>query len=87
MGSCHRNIGNGNGGGFTASGGPQHPSEYGGHAQVVKPGNEPPLIRSLNNFENWDGNLGPGNLNAWACMERAIQLSRESGMADVSLRN
>ncbi len=54
---------------------------------MVKPGNEPTLIRSSNNFENWDGDLGPGNLNAWACMGRAIQLAREFGMAAVSLRN
>ena len=33
---------------------------------IVKPGNEPSLIRSSNNFETWDGNLGPGNLNAWS---------------------
>ena len=53
----------------------------------VKPANEPTLTRSLNNFENWDGNLGPGNLNAWASMDRAIQLARESGMGAVALRN
>jgi 3-dehydro-L-gulonate 2-dehydrogenase len=29
---------------------------------IVKPGNEPTLVRALNNFENWDGNLGPGFL-------------------------
>lgn len=54
---------------------------------IVKPANEPELVGSLNNFEKWDGNLGPGNLNAWACMGRAIQLARESGMGVVSLRN
>jgi 3-dehydro-L-gulonate 2-dehydrogenase len=54
---------------------------------VVKPANKPSLVRSLNNFETWDGNLGPGNLNAWTCMGRATQLARESGMGVVSLRN
>jgi 3-dehydro-L-gulonate 2-dehydrogenase len=54
---------------------------------IVKPDNEPTLLKSLNNFENWDGNLGPGNLNAWFCMERAIHLAREHGMAVLSLRN
>lgn len=54
---------------------------------IVKPGNEPALVRALNNFENWDGNLGPGNLNAWACMDRAVQLAGQSGMGVVSLRN
>ena len=54
---------------------------------IVKPGNEPTLLKSLNNFENWDGKLGPGNLNAWFCMERTIHLARENGMAVLSLRN
>jgi 3-dehydro-L-gulonate 2-dehydrogenase len=54
---------------------------------IVKPGNEPSMVHSLNNFETWDGNLGPGNLNAWACMDRAVQLARKSGMGTVSLRN
>ena len=54
---------------------------------VVKPDNEPTLQKSCNNFEGWDGNLGPGNLNAWFCMEKAIHLAREYGMAVVSLRN
>jgi 3-dehydro-L-gulonate 2-dehydrogenase len=54
---------------------------------IVKPDNEPALLTSLNNFESWDGNLGPGILNAWFCMERAIHLAREHGMAVVSLRN
>jgi len=54
---------------------------------VVKPDNEPTLQKSCNNFESWDGNLGPGNLNAWFCMEKAIVLAREYGMAAVSLCN
>lgn len=54
---------------------------------IVKPGNEPTKLKSINNFENWDGNLGPGNLNAWFCMERAIHLARKYGMAVLSLRN
>ncbi len=54
---------------------------------IVKPDNQTTLVRSSNNFENWDGDLGPGNLNAWSCMGRAIQLAREFGMAAVSLRN
>lgn len=54
---------------------------------IVKAANEPGLVRAVNNFETWDGNLGPGNLNAWACMGRAIQLARESGMGGVALRN
>ena len=54
---------------------------------IVKPNNDPSLVGSLNNFENWDGNLGPGNLNAWFCMDRTIRLARQNGVAAVSLRN
>lgn len=54
---------------------------------IVNPDNEPSLVRSLNSFEVWDGNLGPGNLNAWACMGRAIEVAKKSGMGVVSLRN
>src|SRR6266481_608969 len=28
-------------------------------------------------IERWDGKIGPGNLNAWHSMERAIALSRK----------
>ncbi|MFC2116247.1 3-dehydro-L-gulonate 2-dehydrogenase [Bacteroidota bacterium] len=53
----------------------------------VKPEMEPSLIHSLQSFEKWDGNLGPGNLNATFCMDRAIQLARSTGTGIVSLRN
>ena len=42
---------------------------------LVKPGNNPSLVKSLNNFEVWDGKLGPGNLNAWVSMDRAVHLA------------
>jgi 3-dehydro-L-gulonate 2-dehydrogenase len=38
-------------------------------------------------IERWDGNRGPGNLNAWDCMERAIALSRQHGVGCVALAN
>jgi 3-dehydro-L-gulonate 2-dehydrogenase len=53
----------------------------------VIPGNEPSLVRTVNNFETWDGRLGPGNLNAWACMGRAIELAGEHGVGVVALNN
>ena len=53
----------------------------------VVPGNEPYLVRADHNFEQWDGNRGPGNLNAWFSMERAIGLARKSGTGFVALRN
>ena len=38
-------------------------------------------------LERWDGNHGPGNLNALAAMDRAISLGREHGIGCVSLGN
>ncbi len=38
-------------------------------------------------LERWDGNRGPGNLNALAAMERAINLGREHGVGCVTLGN
>lgn len=38
-------------------------------------------------LERWDGKMGPGNLNAYACMNRAIELAHAHGMGCVALRN
>lgn len=51
----------------------------------VKPQNSPTLASKIAVFERWDGNLGPGNLNADFAMDRAISLSRENGIGCVSL--
>ena len=47
----------------------------------------PKLADSHGAFERWDGKRGPGNLNAHACMDRAIGLSREHGIGCVALAN
>ncbi len=47
----------------------------------------PRLVSGRGPLERWDGRSGPGNLNAYASMERAIALSREHGMACVALAN
>ena len=47
----------------------------------------PELVESNGAFERWDGQRGPGNLNAHASMERAITLSREHGIGCVALAN
>jgi 3-dehydro-L-gulonate 2-dehydrogenase len=36
-------------------------------------------------IERWSGNLGPGNLNAHASMQRAIDLARQHGLGCVAL--
>lgn len=38
-------------------------------------------------WEQWDGNLGPGPLNALQCTERAMALARQHGIGCVGLRN
>src|SRR6266404_2707094 len=48
---------------------------------------QPQLSASFGALERWNGNSGPGNLNAWRCMERAIAISREHGLGCVALAN
>src|SRR5262249_27859112 len=48
---------------------------------------EPALAASFGALERWDGRRGPGNLNAWASMARAIALAREHGVGCVALAN
>ncbi len=38
-------------------------------------------------LERWDGRSGPGNLNAWKSMERAMDIARENGVGTVALAN
>jgi len=46
---------------------------------------QPRRIGEFGVMERWDGRLGPGNLNAYFCMNRAIELSRQSGIGCVAL--
>src|SRR5580658_6882868 len=39
---------------------------------VVDANAEPELLSRFGALERWDGHRGPGNLNAYACMERAV---------------
>src|SRR5262245_45606299 len=54
-------------------------------AGVVNVNAEPRRVASFGPWEQWDGNLGPGNLNATAATSRAIALSREHGLGLVAL--
>ena len=47
----------------------------------------PVRVSARGGMERWDGRRGPGNLNAWTCMARAIELSREHGIGAVGLGN
>lgn len=48
---------------------------------------EPKLAGSRGCLERWDGGSGPGNLNAWQSMERALALARQHGVGAVALAN
>ena len=54
---------------------------------IVNPQATPILVSQFGAIERWDGRLGPGNLNARQCMQRAIELSRKHGMGCVALAN
>jgi 3-dehydro-L-gulonate 2-dehydrogenase len=47
----------------------------------------PVLEKSSGALEQWNGNRGPGNLNAQFCMDRAIELSRLHGVGCAALSN
>jgi 3-dehydro-L-gulonate 2-dehydrogenase len=42
---------------------------------------------AFGSIERWDGHRGPGNLNAYAAMRRAISLAKENGIGAVALAN
>lgn len=54
---------------------------------LVKPGAEPTKEGAFGSLEQWNGNLGPGILNARFCMDRAIALANENGIGCVALKN
>ena len=54
---------------------------------LVKPDAEPTKEGAFGSLEQWNGNLGPGVLNARFCMDRAITLASENGIGCVALKN
>jgi 3-dehydro-L-gulonate 2-dehydrogenase len=53
----------------------------------VDPAAEPRVVTHFGAMERWDGQRGPGNLNAYAAMDRALALSHNHGIACVTLGN
>jgi 3-dehydro-L-gulonate 2-dehydrogenase len=53
----------------------------------VKPDASPVATARFGPWEQWDGQLGPGNLNATVATDRAIALARDHGIGLVALRN
>ena len=56
-------------------------------AGVVDVRAEPEIVAAHGSWEQWDGRLGPGNLNATFATSRAIALAREHAIGIVALRN
>jgi len=54
---------------------------------AIVPSASPKLVWAGGSLEQWDGCRGPGNLNAWFSMDRALRLAEEHGMGCVGLRN
>jgi len=57
------------------------------HNGSVQPNADPTPFATFGAIERWDGNLGPGPLNARTCTLRAIELAKQHGIGCVALRN
>jgi 3-dehydro-L-gulonate 2-dehydrogenase len=53
----------------------------------IKVDTEPELVHSVVALEQWNGNLGPGPLNAEFCTNRATKLAEKFGIGCVALAN
>jgi 3-dehydro-L-gulonate 2-dehydrogenase len=67
-------------------------NRFPGFIESIKTGNinpiaKPTLESSFNAFEQWNGNLGPGPLNAHYVTTKAIELSKKNGIGCIALRN
>lgn len=54
---------------------------------LVKVDAEAKKVTTFGSIERWDGNFGPGIINATICTNRAIELAKIHGMGLVALRN
>jgi 3-dehydro-L-gulonate 2-dehydrogenase len=52
----------------------------------VDPLGEPQLVAAMGSMEVYDGQLGPGILNAISCMNRATEIAAENGMGPLAGR-
>ncbi len=48
---------------------------------------EPTLLHKFGGLESWEGNAGPGNLNALIAVKQAMKLASENGIGAVAIRN
>ncbi len=54
---------------------------------AIKVDKRPVLVSSFGPLERWDGQQGPGNINAYIAMKRAIELAKKNTVGIVALRN
>ncbi|WNH13325.1 3-dehydro-L-gulonate 2-dehydrogenase [Thalassobellus suaedae] len=54
---------------------------------IIKIDTEAEKAETFGSIERWDGNHGPGIINATKCTTRAIELAKTHGMGLVALRN
>ena len=54
---------------------------------LVLPDAEPSLTNAMGGIEQWNGNLGPGVLNAVKATDRSMQLAQKNGIGCVALAN
>lgn len=54
---------------------------------IIAPNATPTLVHKAGTLEQWNGNLGPGPLNAFFASERVMEIAGESGMGMVALAN
>jgi 3-dehydro-L-gulonate 2-dehydrogenase len=53
----------------------------------VKPDAIPTIVHSMGSLEQWNGNLGPGPLNASFAADRAMEVARINGIGLIALAN
>lgn len=54
---------------------------------LIIPHAKPTKITGFGALEQWDGNLGPGPINAALCTSRAIKLAEANGIGCVAIKN
>lgn len=54
---------------------------------LVQPNAAPARTAKCGALERWNGQAGPGNVNAWRSMNRAMELAREHAIGCVALAN
>jgi len=53
----------------------------------IKIDKNPTIETSFGALERWNGNLGPGNTNAYYSMKRAVEIAKTNGIGCVALNN